>query len=141
MTLPNPPHFSVGFILLALAIAFNVWYDYRLWLKEKRRPHKKGWRLKAVTSIPAIVTLFWVGGYDWYYDGGLSVLMSMSWFLLLFDGLYNVVRGFEFFFLGSNDKDDASTDNFFQSIPMWAGVAIKLALFNLSTSFYLMGVL
>lgn len=140
MTL-HPPHWSVGFILLALAIAFNVWYDYRLWLKEKRRPHKKGWRLKAVTSIPAIVTLSWVGGYDWYYDGGLSVFMSMSWFVFWFDGLYNVFRGFEFFYLGTNDNDDAKTDNFFQSIPIWVGIAIKIVLITGSTLLFLVGVL
>ncbi len=138
----NPPHYSIGFILLAVTIAFNVWYDLRLYFKGKPRPHKKGWRLKAVTSIPAIVTLFWVGGYDWYYDGGLSVLMAMSWFLLLFDGFYSLFRGYGFFYRGSEDgKQDAKTDNFFQFIPMWAGIAIKILLFAGSTYLYIMGLI
>lgn len=128
---------ALGFILLAAAIAFNVWYDLRLWFKEKRRPHKKGWRLKASTSIPALVILIWVSDYKWYYAAGFSVFMAMSWFLLLFDGFYNLFRGFGFFYRGTNDTDDATTDNFFQSIPIWAGIVIKLALFAGSTYLYI----
>lgn len=135
------PHYSVGFILLTVAIAFNVWYDYRLWLKEKRRPHKKGWRLKAVTSILPILTLIWVSDYKWYYAGGFSVFMAMSWFLFLFDGVYNTLRNFGFFYRGTNDPDDALTDNFFQVIPFWLGILIKIILFAGSTYLYLMGVL
>lgn len=136
------PHYSVGFILLTVAIAFNVWYDYRLWLKEKRRPHKKGWRLKAVTSILPILTLIWVSDYKWYYAGGFSVFMTMSWFLVLFSGVYNLLRGYGFFFNGSEDgKSDAITDNFFQAIPFWLGNLIKIILFAGSTYLYLKGVL
>lgn len=134
------PHYSIGFILLGSAIAFNVWYDLRLWFKEKRRPHKKGWRLKASTSIPALCMLFWVSEYKWYYAAGFSVFMSMSWFLVLFSGFYNVLRGYNFFFNGSEDgKDDAVTDNFFQSIPFWLGNLIKLVLLAGSTYLYIMG--
>ena len=129
----------LAFILLAAAIAFNVWYDLRLYFKEKRRPHKKGWRLKASTAIPSLVLLFWVSEYKWYYAAGFSVFMAMSWFLLLFDGFYNAFRGFGFFYRGTNDTDDAKTDNFFQSIPMWAGIAIKILLFVGSTYLYIMG--
>lgn len=136
----HPPHYSLGFILLAAAIAFNVWYDLRLWYKEKRRPHKKGWRLKASTSIPALLILFWVSGFKWYYAAGFSIFMAMSWFLVLFDGFYNTFRGFGFFYRGSEDgKNDAITDNFFQSIPMWAGIVIKLVLFAGSTYLYAVG--
>lgn len=137
----HPPHYSIGLIVLALTIAFNVWYDYRLWLKEKRRPHKKGWRLKAVTSIPALCILFWVSEYKWYYAGGFSVFMAMSWFLVLFSGVYNLLRGYGFFFNGSEDgKSDAITDNCFQSMPFWLGNIIKVLIFAGSTYLYLMGV-
>jgi Trk-type K+ transport system membrane component len=132
----QPPHYSTGFILLAAAIVFNVWYDLRIWFKEKRRPHKKGWRLKAVTSMPALCILFWVSEYKWYYAAGFSIFMAMSWFLLNFDGFYNAFRGFGFFYRGTNDIDDAKTDNFFQSIPMWLGILIKLILFAGSTYLY-----
>lgn len=129
-----------AFILLAATIAFNVWYDLRLWFKEKRRPHKKGWRLKASASIPSLVLLFWVSGYPWYYAAGFSVFMAMSWFLLLFDGFYNTFRGFGFFYRGTNDgKQDAITDRFLKSIPMGAGIFIKIALFLISTFLYIKG--
>lgn len=136
----SAPHYIVGFIVLAATIAFNVWYDLRIYFKEKRRPHKKGWRLKASTSIPALLILFWVSGFKWYYAAGFSVFMAMSWFLLCFDGFYNIFRGYNFFFRGSEDgKADAKTDNFFQSIPMWAGIAIKIILFAGSTFIYIKG--
>ena len=134
------PHYIVGFIVLAATIAFNVWYDLRIYFKEKRRPHKKGWRLKASTSIPALLILLWVSGFKWYYAAGFSVFMAMSWFLLFFDGFYNVFRGDHFFYRGTEDgKADAKTDNFFQSIPMWAGIAIKIILFAGSTYLYSRG--
>jgi len=131
---------AFAFILLAATIAGNVWYDLKLYFKEKRRPHKKGWRLKGSTSIPSLVLLIWVSEYEWYYAAGFSILMVMSWFLLLFDGFYNVIRGFGFFYRGSEDgKEDAKTDNFFQSIPMWAGIVIKVVLFAGSTYLYIVG--
>jgi hypothetical protein len=51
----------------------------------------------------------------------------MAFFIwLFFDGLYNKIRGFNWWFTGSNDADDAKTDNFLQGLKLWQHVAIKV---------------
>ena len=57
----------------------------------------------------------------------VTVTMTGTWYWLLFDGIYNRIRGFNWWFTGSNDRDDAGTDNFLQSIPLWLHVTIKVA--------------
>lgn len=137
--LSNIQWLIVGIVLCAGAIAFNVWYDLRLWFKEKRRPHKKGWRLKAVTSAPALIALSFASNFIWVVSLIVTSILLMCLFLLFFDGFYNTFRGFGFWYRGSNDLDDASTDDFFQSIPIWAGVALKILLVSGSILLYIIG--
>jgi hypothetical protein len=129
-------------ILSVLWILFNVIWDYRIWLKqlnkpENKRDHKKGWWLKAATSIPSLVLFAWLSNFKWVLALSVSAGMLMAWFWFGFDLCSNLWRGYPAFFTGSEDgKDDAGTDNFLQSIPTWLHISIKLILVIGSTWLY-----
>ena len=57
---------------------------------------------------------------------------------LFFDGLYNKVRGFNWWFTGSNDPDDAKTDNFLQRLKLWQHVVIKIGGLALFVTLYIL---
>lgn len=103
--------------IFLLVLAADLITDYRLWKKNKPVNHKVGFIIRSVGLTPIFILL-----------GARSILLVGALYFLLFDGLYNLLRGFNFWFTGSNDKDDATTDNFLQSIPLWAHIALKFAL-------------
>lgn len=49
------------------------------------------------------------------------------------------MRGFPAFYTGTNDKDDAKTDDFLQSLPIWLGAAIQIVLAGGSIYLYVIG--
>lgn len=135
----------IGIILLIGAIVFNVIYDYSIWLKQLNnskniRNHAKGAILKVASCIPAIIAFSIASNFKLLIALSSSIILSFAWFLLLFDGLYNIFRGEPFFFRGTEDNnEDAKTDNFWQSVPQWAHITLK-ALFALITiSWYWLG--
>jgi len=54
------------------------------------------------------------------------------------EALFNLMRGYNIWFTGSNDEDDAFTDNIIQGIPLWQHIAIKLGGVILFTYFYIL---
>jgi len=61
------------------------------------------------------------------------------WFMILFNGFYNIFRKEPFFFVGTDDKDDAVTDNILQDFPEWFSITIQVVLTGLSTYLYYLG--
>jgi hypothetical protein len=124
-------------ILIAiLPLIFKLYKDYRLWLANKPVNHKKGLILVATMYTPVI--FLWADYSNYNIIIGIIIstgfLASGYWFL--FDGLFNILRGFGWWFTGSDDADDARFDDFLQKIPKWAHVLIKTGLIILFTYLY-----
>lgn len=135
----------LGEALLLAAISFNVDYDHKIWLAQRNtthsyRPHKKGWRLKAVTSIPAVIALFIASNFICWVAALSTVFFAVSWFLFLFDGWSGLKKKKGWLYTGTLDgREDPVVDKFFRSMPWWAHLGIKLILIISSTWFYWVG--
>lgn len=92
--------------------------------------HTRGALIRTLGLIPSLVFFIMAKGVErerilWI---GLIALIMMGFnYLNLFDGFYNLCRGYSWFFTGSEDgAGDAKTDNFFQAIPIWLTVIVKI---------------
>lgn len=126
-------------LLFAAVLSWDLATDYQKWLQTRGVFHsKEGW-LRAGLLIPAGVCLMAFRDqqhvFQWWVTIEIVFLLG-SWYWLLFDGIYNILRGFIFWFTGSDDKDDAKTDNFLQSLPLWGHITVKLAGVAASTILY-----
>lgn len=132
----------IWLILIAAGWFFLIMYldlsaDLEKWENDVPVEHSKeaGFRIALLTvswllfAIPVSFSLW----------GMIATTAAMFfWYWTLFDGLYNICRGFEWFFAGSDDPDDAGTDNFLQWVgPTWHRI-IKVGGILLSTIGYLL---
>lgn len=117
-------------ILLTLAtLTVKLVYDFNLWEKELPVDHKKEWKLLALGNIPSII-LFSIGVHGLtihtLFSLPFSGLMIAFFIWLMFDGLYNKLRKLDWWYTGTDDPGDASTDNFLQKLQLWQHIAIKV---------------
>lgn len=115
----------IGIALLIVITGVKLKYDLHHTIR-----HGYEWRLMAGASIPSIV-LFVIAAHPYsFWNGALLAVISagMAAFFLwnLFDGPYNLARGYGWWFTGTEDIGDANTDNFLQSIPLWFQIVIKI---------------
>lgn len=111
-------------ILLVLIVKLVL--DYHKWLEYKTVRHGEEWAIMAIFSTPALTLLSIHSSLHWAIALPMSALL-IAWLIWnLFDGIYNLLRSFNWWFTGSNDKDDARTDNFLQGLKLWQHVAVKL---------------
>lgn len=123
-------------IVIAILVV-KLAYDYNLWLSSKPVNHTKEWILMAVFSIPAIVLFTLQSELGWWLAAPLSGAMIAFFIWFLFDGIYNILRGFDWFFTGSDDADDPATDNFLQSLKLWQHILIKVGILSLLITIYI----
>ncbi len=116
----------LAIISFIAVLAWDIASDYRKWLRQKSVAHAKEAWLRCLLLIPSIVifTIAHPGNSWWHLVYTLLMCFFVYW--LIFDGIYNKLRGYDWWFTGSNDPDDAATDNFLQSIPKWLHILIKL---------------
>lgn len=116
------------------AIVINVLIDGRKWDKQKNkekntRNHSKGWWLKAGLCLPAVYFFMQASNFRLIPNIAVTAGLMICWFMFLFDGGYNIYRGEPLFFRGTEDgKEDAKTDNFWQSMPQALHITLKLVL-------------
>lgn len=91
----------------------------------------------ALLCSPSIYIFTKISALEWYYASAASALMVALLIWLLFDGLYNWVRGYGWWFTGSDDKDDAATDNILQRLKLWQHILLKIGLLLVSLAVYL----
>ena len=106
-----------GIFIAILTITVDLATDYRKWLKQKPVNHVWGAILRMAGLAPALYLM------GWEYT---LLVLSVYWFA--FDGLYNTLRGFGWWFTGSDDPDDAQTDNLIQQLKQWQHIALKVGL-------------
>lgn len=121
-------------ISFVIAIIANVIVDGKKWEKNINAPanirnHKKAWRLKFVSCIIPAYLFVQASNFRFIPNIIVTALLMMVWFDFLFSGFYNIYRKKPYFWRGSEDgKNDAITDNFWQSMPQWFHITLKLVL-------------
>ena len=127
--------FATIIFLLPLIIKLSV--DYHKWISHKPVNHTKEWWIIVAMEVPA--GWLFVKYSDILFPLSIPIVagMMMFWFWFLFDGIYNQLRGYNWWFTGSDDKDDPTTDNFLQSLKLWQHIAIKIGGIILFTTLYL----
>jgi len=129
--------FAVAILLFFAVLIWDLISDYEKWLKERKVNHaKEGWLRATLLLIPTLILIsahpnktLWPVVY--------TLLLEGFWYWFLFDGIYNRIRGFDFWYTGTNDKDDAKTDNFLQSMPPWVHKVIKITAVIVATWLYI----
>lgn len=112
-----------GVVIFFIVLSTDLFTDLRIGDKVN---HQRGALLRFIGLIPCI--LCFVRYKKATFVSALFTLAMVGFnYMNLFDGFYNVFRGYNWFFTGSEDgAGDAMSDNFFQSIPLWAIISIKL---------------
>ena len=118
----------IAIILLLAALGLKLATDYKLWLKDKGINHKKEWwrwLVTAGTCAPSIILFTLSSNFFWYLGLPIVCGMCAAFIWLLFDGIYNKLRGFNWWYTGTDDPGDAASDNFLQAIPTWTQIILK----------------
>lgn len=122
-------------ILLSLAYGFlvlrsEVLHDYKRWKAEEygRIKHGKRWRLRACMCTPIIagltIALAPSKGFLIWAPITSTILVALGWWLT-FDGWFNNIRGFNWWYAGSDDPKNAHTDDIIHSLRKWQHIALK----------------
>lgn len=134
--------------MIALAIAcfatvliLDLRSDYLLWKRNKPVNHIRGAVIRTLGLIPSILILSLPMTAMSFGQVFLKLLLVSgvifgAWWIL-FDGIYNRLRGYGWWFNGSIDLDDAWLDKFLRNMPDWQEASIKLGIFLLFLTFLL----
>lgn len=127
---------ALAILFFAIVLAIDVISDLNL-LESNGVNHTRGLLIRTIGLLPALVMFcLYKRNFKWVII--TSIIMMGFNYLNLFDGFYNLFRDHQWFFTGSEDgAADAKTDNFFQSIPLWAHAAIKIGGSIISILIYL----
>lgn len=114
-------------LLFYLVLRWDINDDFKKWLANKGVNHKREFFLRIALLVPCVVGFTYVNPLPWYYGFIISGLMVGSAFCLLFDGLFNNKRRFNFWFNGSKGPHDRSRfDDFWHNMPDWKEATIKI---------------
>lgn len=116
----------VATILFFIVLEFDVLSDYGKWLKGESINHKKEFWLRIALLSPSLIMFIVCRGQPIVLSLIATFAMTGFVYWTLFDGQFNLLRKQRFFFTGSDDPDDATTDNFLQQIPEWLQAIIKI---------------
>jgi hypothetical protein len=123
-------NYFIAILLFILTIGIDLYTDYKIWKKDEpiKKPvnHLRGSLLRLIGLVPAIILLGWVS---------LFLIGFLYWFL--FDGLFNRIRKFDWWFTGSDGIKDAKSDNFIRKLKVWQHQTIKITGIVLSLVVYI----
>lgn len=134
----------IAILLFIASVVFNSWWDYRIWKRQinaekNTRNHKTGWWLKFGTCIPSAIFFALASNFLWVINLVSVALMEIGLFSLFFDGILNIFKRLPFFYLGTDDPDDAKTDDFYQSMSQGWHITLKIVIAFVTTGFYVLG--
>lgn len=116
----------LGILLFIVTLVYDLYTDLKLWKEDKPIDHIRGSILRAIGLIPAILLIGWP-----------SFLFVLALYWLLFDGLFNLKRNFGWWFTGSDDEDDAKTDDLLQKLKVNQQKALKFGLILIGLLLYI----
>jgi hypothetical protein len=108
-------------ILFTATLTIDLATDYRRWLRGKPINHTRGAVLRLIGLLPAVVLLSWHGSF-WLIVA--ATLMTGFLYINLFDGLFNILRGFPWFYPGSDGPEDGVVENLLQKYPWLQAVKV-----------------
>lgn len=144
----------IPIILFFIPLTYKLKNNFEKWKIDKPVNHSREWKYVAIgLSLTSGLGFVLLSGAPLVFSVPASLLMIAFWFWFLFDGFYNLMRKryairsgwklingqYDFWYTGSNDKDDAVTDNFIQRLKPWQHKAVKIGgvlLFTLTYIYY-----
>jgi hypothetical protein len=129
------------FIILAIlsfaaVLYWDVKSDFNKWKKGLPVKHKKEMLIRCLLLTPT--TLFLTLANFSLINIPLAILMQGAWWWELFDGFYNKIRGFSWRFNGSEDDDEADTDELLRQLKPQEQAILKWGLITLFTTLYIL---
>lgn len=117
-----------GIILFFAVLILNLIVDYGEWIKNKPVNHGKEAWIRLVLLIPSI----------WILSPPVLWVLLMEFFVYwtLFDGIYNKLRGFDWWFPGSVEKSDAILDKLQRKLGKTGSLILKFVGCGASIFFY-----
>jgi hypothetical protein len=115
-----------GITLTLVLLIAKLVVDFNQWCDQKHINHKLEWIILAILSAAPIYFFTKISVIYWWLAAMLSGLMIAFFIWIFFDGIFNKLCGHSWWFTGSDDPDDAKTDNFLQRLKLWQHVAIKI---------------
>jgi hypothetical protein len=125
----------LGILTFFVVLYFDVNSDYKR-IPKGEVSHGRGQVIRTLALLPSFI--FFVLPIDdkLLVRMLITAFMIGAWWWELFDGFLNLKRGYSWRFNGSDDEDDAKTDNFLQHFTPLQQMIIKWTLIILSTSLY-----
>lgn len=118
---------TAGVLLFIAVLAWDIVTDYHKWLKGKVVNHTKEWWLRAALLFPAVGSFAAALPIHWLKGCILSAAMIAFAWWLLFDGIYNLLRGFGWWFNGSKDAaNDGWLDSLLMQMEDWQEALLKI---------------
>lgn len=139
---------TIALILSVIPLFIKLIDNVDKWRNGTAVNHNRQWVTLALSEIPAVI-FFTIQVNNFVVACIVSALMIASWFWFLFDGFYNIIRRwhrkkhqqsykyFTWWYTGTNDNDDATTDNILQRLTLWQHITLKLSLIILFTLLYI----
>lgn len=84
-----------GLAIFILVLAVDLYTDVRLFYKKRKVKHGRGAVLRCIGLAPAVYLLGW-----------LAIPSMFFWYLILFNGFYNILINQKWEFLGTTAKMD-----------------------------------
>jgi hypothetical protein len=125
-------------ILFLAVLAWDILSDYKKWLKNSSVEHTKEAWLRMLLLSPSIIGFTIFHPVKHWGILVLSIFMVLSIFWYLFDGFYNKIRGFDWWFSGSIDEDESKFDNFLRWLGGFWGKVIKIGGIIIFTVLYIL---
>jgi Na+/H+ antiporter NhaC len=121
----------IASILFAVVLFYTVSRHYKLWRTAQQQPnageatpikHRNEFWLRALLLLPSLALFILAKDFNLHtFMNSVSMVAYLFWFL--FDGLFNLKRGKDWWFIGTIDKDESYFDNFKRKLgPVWTKI-------------------
>lgn len=127
----------LGIIFFLLVFGFDLISDFKKWITHRSVDHTfEAWQ-RAIFLIPSII-LFHLSCPNQQLKSLLIIILFLFFtYWLFFDGFYNKLRGYDWWFMGSDDKDDAKLDNLQQWLGLKCTKILKIGGFIITFFLYI----
>jgi len=137
----------VAVILFLIPVSLKLKDNFEKWKIDASVNHRNEFINVVLAEIPA--SIFFVLHCQNWWSLIVVLLMMAFWFWFLFDGFYNLIRRrwrkqcnqtyehLTWWYTGTDDQDDAKSDNFLQKLKPWQHKTIKIGGIVLFTTLYI----
>lgn len=131
----------IGILCFIIVLYFDIQSDYKR-LNSNTIQHKRGAFVRALVLLPSFGCFYFpLENLQWWYILLKIVVvgcMMAAWWWEFFDGLLNLKRKESWRFNGSDDPNDAKTDNLLQGLSGPQQALLKWGLITVFTTIYIL---